>query len=469
MKRTSLAQFLFATSVLCLAGLPAFAQEDARPQLPPEERLQERRLQEENLQEQRPEEERLQDLRLQEERFHEERLRNPRDEHRVIGGTPLGQKKQLPAPPYPFKRMFTHGRLKDADARMEEILGLSATATTLPFWNYSVVDPVDTNTYKGVMVGRSPFFHGHRATSTRVILIPVKLTFMNGGLTFDPTTNDGCSPLGTTPVMSLVQNSPIFQNSPYTMNGVNVGTTQYVDAFERANFWSDVSGTPYQTLLGSVTTLSAVSVTVPTASGSTAAGLCGNYGVIDINWWDPALNGGTGDGEAGVILASVAAQGVGPTVLPIFVFDSVFMYIGTTANCCILGYHNAFFTGGGAGPVQTYSVVSWDDSLVFDGDISVTSHEVAEWMDDPLGTNPTPLWGMIGQVTGCQNNLEVGDPLSGTLFTPVTLAGFAYNPQELAFFSWFYGQSPSLGAGGDYSNNISFKGFAKPCPPGGTN
>jgi len=461
MKRTSLARFLFATSVLCIAGLPAFAQEDAKPQLPPEERLQERRLQEENLREQRPEEERLPDLRLQEERFHEERLRNPRDGHRFIGGTPLGQKKQLPAPPQPFKRMFTHGRLQDANARMEEILRLSATATTLPFWNYSVVDPVDTKTYKGVMVGRSPFFHGHRATSTKVILIPVKLTFTNGGLTFDPTTNDGCSPLGTTPVMSLVQNSPIFQNSPYTMNGVNVGTTQYAGAFERANFWSDVSGTPYQTLLGSVTTLSAVSVTVPTASGSTAAGLCGNYGMIDINWWDPLFGG---SGEAGAILASVAGQGVDPTVLPIFVFDSVFMYQVSAANCCILGYHNAFFTGGGSGPVQTYAVVSWDDSSTFGGDISTASHEVGEWMDDPLGTNPTPNWGNIGQVVGCQNNLEVGDPLTGTLFTPVTLAGFAYNPQELAFFSWFYGQSPSLGAGGDYSNNGTFTGFAKACP-----
>jgi hypothetical protein len=32
MKRTLLPQFLFATSVLCIAGLPAFGQEDAKPQ-----------------------------------------------------------------------------------------------------------------------------------------------------------------------------------------------------------------------------------------------------------------------------------------------------------------------------------------------------------------------------------------------------------------------------------------------------
>ena len=31
-----------------------------------------------------------------------------------------------------------------------------------------------------------------------------------------------------------------------------------------------------------------------------------------------------------------------------------------------------------------------------------------------IATNPTPKWGHIGQVSGCQSNLEVGDPLSGT-------------------------------------------------------
>jgi hypothetical protein len=54
-----------------------------------------------------------------------------------------------------------------------------------------------------------------------------------------------------------------------------------------------------------------------------------------------------------------------------------------------------------------------------------------------------------------QNNLEVGDPLTGTLFPSVTLSGFTYNPQELAFFSWFYG-APSSGTGGAFSNNGAF-------------
>jgi hypothetical protein len=85
------------------------------------------------------------------------------------------------------------------------------------------------------------------------------------------------------------------------------------------------------------------------------------------------------------------------------------------------------------------------------------SHEIGEWMDDPIGNNSTPLWGHTGQVSGCQNNLEVGDPLSGTDF-PQLLAtnGVTYHPQELAFFSWFFRQSPSLGVNGWYSDNGTF-------------
>ena len=90
------------------------------------------------------------------------------------------------------------------------------------------------------------------------------------------------------------------------------------------------------------------------------------------------------------------------------------------------------------------------------------SHEVGEWQNDPDTINPTPAWGHIGQVSGCQSNLEVGDPLSGTTFNDA-LGGFTYHPQELAFFSWFYHQKPSLGVNGWYSDQGTFKTFAKAC------
>ena len=96
------------------------------------------------------------------------------------------------------------------------------------------------------------------------------------------------------------------------------------------------------------------------------------------------------------------------------------------------------------------------------------SHEIGEWMDDPLANNGVPAWGHIGQQPNTQCNLEVGDPLSdGHEFPSVVLGGMTYHPQELAMFSWFMG-TPSLGVDGDFSNNATFTndaGAVLTCPP----
>ncbi|HET7442847.1 MAG TPA: hypothetical protein VFJ47_16215 [Terriglobales bacterium] len=322
----------------------------------------------------------------------------------------------------------------------------SLTAHTIPLWSYHIVSPLDGKSYSGYMVGRSPFFHGQRTTTVQAYLVPVILTFADTGSAFDPTTVDSC--LGDS-VDHVILQSPIFQNSTYIMNGADVGTTQYVDAFQRANFWSKVSpaGNSYHTRL-QVRTAAALKVTVPAANGITNnLTFCGNDGELDINWWDNLVQT--------TILPSLASQGIGPTVLPIFVFDSVEMC--DTGGCGILGYHNAYFNS--AGIMQTYSVADFDNSGLYGGDVSVLSHEIGEWMDDPAVIttgNLTPAWGNTGQVSGCQTNLEVGDPLTGFDVAPVTLNGFTYTLQELAFFSWFFRQSPSLGAGGLFSNDGTF-------------
>ena len=106
----------------------------------------------------------------------------------------------------------------------------------------------------------------------------------------------------------------------------------------------------------------------------------------------------------------------------------------------------------------------YDNSGDFTGsqDVSVLSHEVGEWMDDPLVNNPTNPWGHIGQVSGCQANLEVGDPLSGNAQV-VTTGSHGYHVQELAFTSWFYHQSPSTGVNGWYSDYGTFASSAAAC------
>lgn len=114
---------------------------------------------------------------------------------------------------------------------------------------------------------------------------------------------------------------------------------------------------------------------------------------------------------------------------------------------------------------QTYSPFDFDVSGFFvpsANDTAIASHEVAEWINDPYAINATPAWGHTGQVTGCQNNLEVGDPLTGNLAPSIFMPnGYTYHLQELAFFSWFFG-SPSLGIHGWFSDDATFLTDAGP-------
>jgi len=344
----------------------------------------------------------------------------------------------------------------------------SAAATTIPLWTYNVTSSRDSNSYQGTIVGRSPFFNGARTTSIPVYLVPLKIHMPDTLHTFDPTVADpfGCLP-GSDTALSLSQGSPMFQapGSDWTMNGVDVGAGQYNDVFQRAEFFSKVSvtGDRYHTALGpvtTVTTLPAQTFDVPSGEGATydatKFGGCGEIGVVDITTMGNFLTG--------TVIPALAGSGVGPTNFPFFLLYNVVMGApgdSLTSNCCVLGYHSA--TGS---PMQTYSPTDFDSTGIFSGarNTSTFAHEIGEWLNDPTGTNPTPAWGHTGQVSGCQTNFEVGDPLSGIYFPSLMMPnGFTYDMQELAFFSWFYG-TPSIGAGSLFSNNRTFTSDAgTPC------
>jgi hypothetical protein len=64
----------------------------------------------------------------------------------------------------------------------------------------------------------------------------------------------------------------------------------------------------------------------------------------------------------------------------------------------------------------------------------------------------------------------VGVPLGGSNFPAIKMPnGLNYNPQEMAFWSWYYDaeHAVSMGAGGKFSSNRSFAGRSKVCPVGG--
>jgi hypothetical protein len=349
----------------------------------------------------------------------------------------------------------------------------SATGPTLPLWRYHVHSSRDGHDYTGVMVGVDPSANNQTVSvPTQIIPVVIQTNLVGlainsngiigttpGKTVLDPTAaNSACLAAPNDVPLTLFQQSPIFNDASFTFGGTYVGDTQYPDAFQRANFWNHTHARDNHMLLSPVTT-STLYIDVPEAYGlalaTTSLGsppFCAPLGIIDINWFDSYLNV--------VVIPSLASQGVNQGSLPIFLLANVVMAspVADINTCCILGYH-----GDTAG--QTYSPMDFDTSGLFGPgifDTAIAAHEVDEWQDDPMGGNPTPPWGNVGQVAGCQTNLEVGDPLTGTALPTVTMPnGYAYHLQELAFFSWFYGGLP-LGVNGWYSDNDTFTTNAGP-------
>jgi len=346
------------------------------------------------------------------------------------------------------------------------------TVKPIPSWNYSAA-AYDGNTYAGSILGKSPYNHGRTTTKipTQIIPLTITITDANGTVVYDPTASDSCA--GGQSSVGVVTGSPIFTNDAWTMNGVNVGTTQYTDANLRAEFWTPVANTPYH-LVFQQTVLAAQNLAFGTGGAAGPGrnylagqlGTCEGIGVVNLNDLDNAMQSLITGSLAGVV-------NVGTN--PIFLTKNVVMADPGTnlfSHCCVLGFHSGLTVGSN---LQIYGPTSVDMAGAFGpGFTGTMAHELSETVNDPTGNNPTPAWGNQGQQSGCQTNFETGDPLSPGGIAPtsndfvVTQNNLTYRLQEEAFFSWFYGGT-SLGAGGLYSGNGTFTGHAKPCPPGGTN
>jgi hypothetical protein len=350
---------------------------------------------------------------------------------------------------------------------------LRNTGPELPIWHYQFVSPVSGSSYNGYMVGTDPYRPRASTITVPVILVPFVVQFTNTTTgfttTFDPSAapDAGCT-AGQT-ALSLVENSPIFQNYPWTLNGVDMGVTQYLDAFQRSNFWNYAqNANEYHTLLtytvGEPLILSQ-SYASPTLAAEVRTGVatsCTNPG------GSGSVNGGAYQGivDYYVLEAAmtdyIASHHLKPNQLPIFILYNVMysqnglLYLG--------GYHfsEASYPLALVSPGQTYVVANFRTNGSGPLDVSILSHEIGEWLNDPGGFNAVPPWGNIGEITGCKRNLEVGDPLTQTDLPPVVgLNGFTYHLQELAYFSWFF-RMPSIGAGGQFSDNGTLNANAGP-------
>jgi hypothetical protein len=409
------------------------------------------------------------------------------------GAATFGQQKtQLPKQ-NPFIRP-TKSAAPSAEASVKSnaasnaLNNSSKSSATLPLFNYEVTSSRDGNTYEGTIVGRSPFTDAFGFTAVPSQIVPViivtnsvfagvdasgNIVTAPGVTTFNPSAaDDSCLAAPNDVPLKLVQQSPIFNAADFNYGGTDVGLTETTDAFQRANFYKllNFGNVPfddnvfYHVLLSPVKTVTAIIINIPAASGvaypSAVFGGCpgGTEAIVDIAAYEPGL--------FNAISATLGAQGVNPGSFPMFVTHNVVECEGPNCGalapntaCCILGFHDS-------SGQQTIGTADFDTSEIFVSpvpDVSDMSHEVGEWMNDPFGNNLVPAWGHTGQQPGCQNNLEVGDPLSGTLAPPIVNPqnGFTYHLQELAFFSWFYG-APSDGIHGWFSDNGTFLTDAGP-------
>jgi hypothetical protein len=349
----------------------------------------------------------------------------------------------------------TYGVEPWTEGSMDDALSQSASGATIPMSSLSFTVTKDGTIRTAVLVGGSPV----APVPVTIGAVVVPLVMAIGASTFDPTASNPCD--GGVSALTRFKESPLVVASKLDFNGVNVGTYQYTNGFMRAEFWK------LATVKGSTNYSNTIKwsyasplVFAPGSFGAVSGTGCSKLGLVTKSWldltlklWIPLLQ------SAGII---------SPTKLAVFLLNNVVQSSAvppTTSKCCVYGYHGAV-----GSPVQTYSPMDYDTTGRIPPDVSVPAHEIGEWMNDPLGNNPTPPWGGIGQVSKCQGNFEVGDPLTGTNMPVINLSGHAYHVQELAFFSWFFNakSTPSLGAGGKFSGNGTFGGPSKVCPPGGT-
>jgi hypothetical protein len=158
----------------------------------------------------------------------------------------------------------------------------------------------------------------------------------------------------------------------------------------RAEFWNVFDPTIYNVRLSPLTQLPPVTINVPAVGGGTGGlsaqfnGICGPVAIVNANLIDSVLRSQ---------FPQLAAQGVGASTLPMFMFYNTFFAQEDPTNRSTptaSGYHSALAAVENSSLAQTYVVTNFDTTGIFGAgfmDTATASHELAEWMNDPLGTN----------------------------------------------------------------------------------
>jgi hypothetical protein len=275
--------------------------------------------------------------------------------------------------------------------------------------------------YPFAMVGTKP--QSNTTTQIPVQIIPISLFF-------EEFVDENGAPIVLDPgaIVPRVQASPNFHDSQYA-----TGTTQFADAVQRAQF-NGIAGKDWHTLLGAPQILKPLRVAVPRGDAKVyrnpSTGVV--YAIVDTDFFLSQLN------------TVIQMANLSPDALAIALTSNVFLAPQKDIKkCCVLGFHTSFDTGEMAQVrfVQTFIWASWVEQGILGpslADVTPMSHEISEWMNNPFGGNAVPAW-QVPNSTGCQSNLETGDPLAlmPNAGYPVLIDGFTYHPQNQVLMQWF--------------------------------
>jgi hypothetical protein len=343
---------------------------------------------------------------------------------------------------------------------------------TIPRWQS--VFQYGGQTWGSLMVGTDPAA-GSATTTIPVTIVPLQIRFAR---------DDQVQAMAG--MAAELTGSALFQPTPFI-----TGTTQYLDAFRRADFWAQVStiSPDYHVLLGAPTITDTQTLTVPAAKGLTYVFAPANrrYGIADGPWFYEQLK------------QMVASLRIDPRSLVVFLGYNVdFTWQGTPDSCfttgcsSFAGVHGSFIQ---AGPEQSQSpqppqsansfiYASFEDfgdlvPAVFNTHFLTVSHELLEWLNDPVGINVypnapftltlaaslVPTWTSPYFTRGCSHAYEVSDPLeSGAPVLGIPNNGRIDLLEGAVFQSWFARQSPSNAVLGLYDTVGAFAGPSTPCP-----
>ena len=173
------------------------------------------------------------------------------------------------------------------------------------------------------------------STTVPVFLIPLKMkVYLSNGstMTFDPETIPGYTNGKT--VVQNVMLSPVFDSTTTYITG----TTQYIDAFQRGNFWAYAQNNNYHLLLGEPSEVGEQELDVPMTDGCVLNNSVYGFpvGSVHDTWLGPQLQ---------TIIASLPQ--IQPNSLVIFLsYDVVEFTGGPTCSPAVPGDQGQHYSSG---------------------------------------------------------------------------------------------------------------------------